>query len=263
MEPRSAILDALRPMASIQIDEMNAIRLMNRIDTKFVTTVGRLTDVLRDAADRGYRVCEIDGQRILGYQSLYYDTPRLDMYLLHRNGHKVRQKIRVRTYLVSGLTFLEIKRKNNKGRTSKKRMEISRDCFEDIRRCPEAESYLAKHAAYAIGDIAPACTTEFQRITLVNAAKTERLTIDFDLAFANRRTGCSAANPRLVVIELKQDGRIASEMKGILLNHRIKAFRISKYCIGTVLTDPQARQGRFKEKIRYIEKLTLQNSLKP
>ncbi|MBR3287097.1 MAG: polyphosphate polymerase domain-containing protein [Bacteroidales bacterium] len=250
-------------MASIQLEEMNAIRLMNRIDTKFITTAGRLTDVLRDAAGRGYRVCEIDGQRILGYRSLYYDTPRLEMYTLHRNGHKVRQKIRVRTYLVSGLTFLEIKRKNNKGRTSKKRMEIPQDCFEDIRRCPEAGPYIAKHSAYAIEDITPACTTEFQRITLVNAAKTERLTIDFDLAFSNRRTGRTAAKPGLVVIELKQDGRIASEMKGILLNHRIKAFRISKYCIGTILTDPQVRQGRFKEKIRYIDKLTLPNPVKP
>ena len=263
MEAGSAILDALRPMASIRLDEMNAIRLMNRIDTKYVTTAGRLTDVLRDAACRGYRVCEIEGQRILGYQSLYYDTPDLDMFTRHRNGRSVRQKIRVRTYLVSGLTFLEIKRKNNKGRTSKKRLEIPRECFEDLRQCPEAGPYLDKYAAYALGDIAPACTTEFRRITLVNAGKTERLTVDFGLSFANRRTGCAAALPGLVVIELKQDGRITSEMKGILLDHRIKPFRISKYCIGTILTAPQVRPGRFKEKKRYIDKIILQNSIKP
>ena len=57
-----------------------------------------------------------------------------------------------------------------------------------------------------------------------------------------------------VVIELKQDGRARSEMKSILLKHRVKPVKVSKYCIGITLTNPDARPGRFKEKVRKIEK---------
>ena len=58
-----------------------------------------------------------------------------------------------------------------------------------------------------------------------------------------------------MIIELKQDGRAASGMKDILLDHRVKALRVSKYCIGTTLTDDRVKSNRFKQKIRQIEKI--------
>ena len=56
------------------------------------------------------------------------------------------------------------------------------------------------------------------------------------------------------MIEIKQDGRTESRMKGILLDHRVKPVRVSKYCVGLTLTDPEIRAGRFKERVRDIEK---------
>ena len=103
--------------------------------------------------------------------------------------------------------------------------------------------------------LSPSVETLFRRITLVNSARTERLTIDMGLCFKNLRTGIEASLKDAVIIELKQDGRAASEMKGILINHRIHPFRVSKYCIGVSLTDPGVIPGRFKEKIRGIEKI--------
>ena len=44
-------------------------------------------------------------------------------------------------------------------------------------------------------------------------------------------------------------------MKRILLSLRVKPVRISKYCIGTTLTDPDAKSNRFKVKIRTIRKI--------
>jgi hypothetical protein len=58
-----------------------------------------------------------------------------------------------------------------------------------------------------------------------------------------------------VIIELKQDGHAASQMKGILLKNRVKPVRISKYCIAETLTDPSAKHNRFKEKVRTMEKI--------
>ena len=36
---------------------------------------------------------------------------------------------------------------------------------------------------------------------------------------------------------------------------RIRPFKVSKYCIGTCLTQPSVKQNRFKKKLRRMEKL--------
>ena len=119
-------LEAFRP---ITLGEMDAISLMNRTDTKYLTTGEMLLRLLADASDRGYRALETQGTMISTYDTLYYDTAGLQMFLDHHNRRLVRQKVRTRTYADSGLTFLEIKRKNNHGRTKKKRTAIRSSAF--------------------------------------------------------------------------------------------------------------------------------------
>ena len=251
---------ALEKLSPITLEEMDGIKLMNRMDSKYLTTEDTLLLVLADAAAAGYRVLSIDGVRQSGYNSVYYDTPALRMYYDHRNKRLVRQKVRTRTYLQSGQAFLEIKRKNNKGRTSKKRTAIPLSELMDFSADEAACAYLARHSWFTEKDIIPSLTTKFMRITLVNQALTERLTIDTSLEFENFRTGLSANLQDAVIIELKQDGRAASQMKGILLERRVKPVRVSKYCVAVTLTDPEARGGRFNLKVRAIEK-TIGNKL--
>ena len=59
------------------------------------------------------------------------------MYLIHHDRHLVRDKVRVRTYVDSHLTFCEVKHKNNKGRTKKKRIAV--EPIPNILDNPEAE----------------------------------------------------------------------------------------------------------------------------
>lgn len=248
--------EAIGKMDAVSLEEMSSVSLMNRIDTKFVTTVEKLRLVLEDAFQAGYRVCEISGQRLMAYASVYYDTPDLQMYTAHRNGKKTRQKVRVRTYLIDDETFLEIKRKNNRGRTKKKRISIPASSVMDFGAVPEASAFLEKKSWWKASDITPETTTDFCRFTLVNKAMTERLTIDINLGFRNFRSGVEASLGDFVIIELKQDGRVESQMRQILLRHRVFPYRISKYCMAVTLTDPAARPGRFIEKVRHIEKIT-------
>ncbi|MCR5571276.1 MAG: polyphosphate polymerase domain-containing protein [Bacteroidales bacterium] len=238
----------------ITLGEMDSIRLMNRIDAKYLTDEHTLEDILADAAGYGYRALETDGTMICLYDTIYYDTPAHRMFLDHRNQRLTRQKVRTRVYVGSGLTFLEIKRKNNHGRTKKKRTGIPHAAFRDFSTCADACTYLADHSAFTAPELSPALETIFRRITLVNPEKTERVTIDTRLSFVNLRNGREASLKNGVVIELKQDGRAASRMKGILLSHRVKPIRVSKYCVGITLTDPEIKSGRFKTKIRRIEK---------
>ena len=235
-----SVLETISP---ISLGEMDSIRLMNRIDTKYLTTTSVLVRLLEDAAARGYRALETDGIRLCPYDTLYYDTPELQMFLDHHNRRLVRQKVRTRTYVGSGQTFLEIKRKNNHGRTKKKRTGVAPAAFRDFHVEPSALALLEAYSSIPAGAMTPALETLFRRITLVDAARTERLTI-----------GREASLQDAVIIELKQDGRAASGMKDILLDHRVKALRVSKYCIGTTLTDTCVKSNRFKLKIREIEK---------
>ena len=247
-------LPVMESIAPITLGEMDSIKLMNRIDSKYLTNEETLVEILRDAAAHGYRALIVDGHKMSPYNSFYYDTPELRMYLDHHNRRLTRQKVRTRVYVASGDTFLEIKRKNNKGRTKKKRMGIDNSLFADFRSNPEAAAYLAEKSAFKADELLPQMETIFSRITLVNRAMTERLTIDTRLHFVNHTSGLKADMLNAVIIELKQDGRADSEMKGILLDHRVKPIRVSKYCIGTVLTRPDIKSGRFKLKIRRIEK---------
>ena len=120
---------------------------------------------------------------------------------------------------------------------------------------PEAAAFLAEKQPYAVSTLSPHLITIFDRFTLVNYDKTERLTIDCNLRFENLRNGRTASMAPLAVMELKQDGRSQSLLKDVLFDLRIRPFKVSKYCIGTCLTRPEVKQNRFKKKLRKIEKL--------
>jgi hypothetical protein len=184
---------------------------------------------------------------------VYYDTPDLTMYLIHHDRHLVRDKVRVRTYIDSQLSFCEVKHKNNKGRTKKKRIAV--EPIPNIIDDPEAAAFLAEKQPYEVSSLSPHLVTIFDRFTLVNFEKTERLTIDCNLRFENLRNGSTATVAPLAVMELKQDGRAHSLLKDVLFKLRIRPFKVSKYCIGTCLTCPEVKQNRFKKKLRRMEKL--------
>ena len=253
------ILDIVRGMKPISLDEMSGVKLMNRIDTKYLVTETQLCDILMRIRE-GYYAQEVEGNRFSPYSTVYYDTPELTMYLIHHDRHLVRDKVRVRTYVDSHLTFCEVKHKSNKGRTKKKRIAV--EPIPNILDNPEAAAFLAEKQPYEVSSLSPHLITIFDRITLVNYGKTERLTIDCNLRFENLRNGASAAMSPLVVMELKQDGRAKSLLKDVLFDLRIRPFKVSKYCIGTCMTRPEVKQNRFKKKLRRIEKLKHMTALR-
>ena len=252
--------DIISSFEPISLAEMESVKLMNRIDTKYAVPQTLLPAILH-AAQADYFAQETEGRRIATYDTIYYDTETLDMYIRHHDRQLVRQKIRVRQYVDSRLTFLEIKRKNNKGRTKKKRIvvpgfELTGKTFGESKRALwNVEDFVAAKSRYCWDELSPHLRTTFRRITLVNKAKTERLTIDTDLEWNNMVSGEKQQLGGLVIVELKRDGNVFSPMTKIMLDLRIKPLKISKYCIGTALTTPGLKQNRFKSKIRSIEKM--------
>jgi len=253
-ETDTIIASWLNQLEPISLDEMSGIKLMNRTDTKFVTSKAKLAAML-ELAQGKYFAQQIDGSRIANYRTVYWDTPWHRFFLEHHNGRAPRQKIRVRTYLDSDLTFLEVKTKNNHGRTKKKRITVP---DHDRQLLVEAggNDFISKLTGATFDDIIQTVQNRFQRITLVNYGKTERLTIDFNVSFHNYETNTDAGTGDLVIIELKRDGNVFSPILDILRQVRIKPSGFSKYCIGSVMTNRELKTNLFKPKLVRISKLT-------
>ena len=242
--------ELLKAFAPISLEQMSGVKLMNRTDTKFVTTTEKLRQLLQ-MARQDYYVQEIDGQRNLEYDTTYFDALQYDMYRQHQYGHANRQKIRFRTYCISGLQFMEVKTKNNHGRTKKKRIEVK---DMDVREQQKSD-FLGQYLHYSIDTLQPVLNNHFSRITLVNKAKTERLTIDSALTFSNLVSGEEKDMGNLVIVELKRDGMVYSPVLEMLRQLHIHPHGFSKYCMGSALTNPELPVNRFKRKLIEIKKI--------
>ena len=249
------INDILNTMEPISLDEMSAVKLMNRVDIKYVAddlTVAKLFSIIKDE----YYVQEIDGKRMAAYDSIYYDTVDNHMYIIHQDKKLKRDKLRVRNYVDTGSYFCEVKHKNNHGRTKKKRIEVGKYVFADLKSDPETRAFVEKQLPdYDFDGFEKKLSTTFKRVTVVNKGKTERITIDYNVRFHNFENENESGIAPLVIMELKRDGQCESFFQKTLFELRVKPFSISKYCIGRALTDKTLKQNRFKKKIIKLEKL--------
>jgi len=239
-------------MQGITLDRITTVRLMNRIDTKYLLPVSRLGTVV-DQVIPYYYIQEIDGNRMASYNTVYYDSPGLQFFNNHVNGKLNRCKVRRRSYVESNLHFLEVKSKTNKGKTIKNRIQLKNTGgnFSD-----EAYHMVEKYAGTDLFLLFPILENYFKRITLVNLEMTERVTIDFNLSFNKPGNNRDFPLSGLVIIEIKQDKFNVSPIRSVLFNERIRGSGISKYCLGVALTEPKAKTNVMKKKIRKIEKIT-------
>jgi hypothetical protein len=228
---------------------MNKVKLLDRMDKKFMFNSCYLEDILK-IASKDYYILEIDGKRFAGYETTYFDTPNYEMYTLHHNGKQNRYKVRFRTYIDSGLNFFEVKFKTNKGRTKKSRVQLPE---KDHSLTGVVEALLVKKTPYESSALVPAIQVNYNRITLVNKNMTERLTIDFDLNYSldNKNVGY----PSLIIAEVKQDRSEGSPFIDIMQEKRVKNVSISKYCLGIASLAQNVKTNNFKPKIRYVNQL--------
>ena len=108
-------------MNPVSLDAISDVRLMNRIEIKYVFSTSKLTDLVA-LLGKHYHVLEICNMRILPYSTTYLDTEDYLFYNQHVRGEFDRHKIRYRKYEATEESFLEIKKKTNKGRTIKWRI---------------------------------------------------------------------------------------------------------------------------------------------
>ncbi len=248
----SAINQKIKDFRSIGLEEMSAVTLMDRTDIKFVVPVGQLPALLARAQDH-YRMLEANDKRLFGYETLYYDTPDFAFYHKHHAGHLNRRKIRHRTYVDSNLSFLEVKFKNNKGRTLKTRMESKPGTSGIL--SEQDRIFLDENAVQERPmELRPKLWVSYDRLTLVGVPSGERITIDLNLTLGSE--GQKKSYAHMAIVEVKQEkSRARSEFRNIMRWERIMAGGMSKYCLGVATMYPDVKCNRFKQQIRRLERL--------
>lgn len=249
MSTGSSFDTILKQFESISLKEVNKASLMRRKDNKYLFSFEHLPDIL-EMVRKDYRVLEIDGSRSQHYHTRYFDTDGREMYHKHHRGLANRHKVRIRRYGSGDLHFLEVKKKDAKGVTSKKRVQTTGMEHDVIMK---EEAFLLSWSPYNGSGIDLTLENDFKRITLVSHSQAERVTLDYGLNFSTENKEEPLDLPGIAIAEIKFENRLSgSALHAALRKFRIKPSRFSKYAIGMALLHPGLKQNRFKSRIRKV-----------
>lgn len=229
--------------------------LLDRSDTKFAMTIHQLNEAL-DASLTSYRILEIQDRRSFRYNTTYFDTPDLRFYHEHHAGKEDRKKVRIRRYLDSGMAWLEVKHRLNKGNTVKSRMILDQHATENISALNHPAFIGAE--SLPVDQLRPVIRISYERFTLVDLFNAERVTIDRHIVF--ERGHETRTLDSLVIAEVKQRRKHPSFFRRQMRSMNIREGSVSKYCMGTLLLNDQVKRNRFKTKLNRI--LKINDSLK-
>ena len=248
------VLDDFTPLS---LDDLNAkAAMLERLDNKYILPAIRFRPALEAFAEH-FEVLEIDGKRAFTYATTYYDDPALHGYYDHHQGRRKRCKVRVRDYVDAGFSYLEVKLKDKRSVTVKKRLKLAEPenglnegALAFVETCHSnlyAEPF-AKPLAAVIG-------MQYERITLVAKAGGERMTIDTALRF-DAANVTRIVRPDMFIVETKSARGNGIADKILRSMHMHPTSRCSKYCIGMAATGQVARKNRFLPALRRLDLLT-------
>ena len=249
---RPSALDALASsFEPISLEQMEAVALLNRTDTKFAMSTGQLLSALQ-GLQGDYWMLSVNGNRLNHYRTQYFDTPDFELYHLHVNGRADRYKVRSREYTDSHRAFLEVKHKNSKERTIKERIPTAQPVVE---MSEDTENWLNGVFPYDSRALEPKLWNTFTRLTLVSKAYCERVTLDLDLTFYKGETLAQLSG--IAIAELKMDANNrASPFMAQMRLQRIHPRGFSKYCIGVSLLYDDVKKNALKPRLLWVEKMT-------
>ena len=268
-------------LASTSLAELNsAAGLLTRVDRKYLVPLERAQELVGGLTSEA-RVLDIDGRRRFSYASTYFDTPGLEAFMLAARKRRRRFKVRTRTYLDSGLCFLEVKTCGARSSTVKRRMGYYADDASRltgpgrafVAACLAGAGVTGSAAAREVAAaLRPVLTTTYERTTLHLPRAEARATIDTALTWRRltpgvrtRTTAAGAGAPQalspahltaaindgepvavadIAVVETKNPAT-PSPADRALWDAGHRPTRISKYATGMALLHPELPANRW------------------
>lgn len=228
--------------------------MLERLDNKYVICEAVLRAALAELAQH-FDVLEIDGKRAFSYDTCYFDDDALHSYYDHHQGRRRRCKVRVRRYNDAQLCFVEVKLKDKRGITIKKRLDYTVDKYGtlDEAACAHVErcyrNLYGEPFRYAL---APVIEMRYERVTLVAREGGERMTIDSRLLFRRGERSCMTP-PDVFVVETKSANGNGIADRILRALHQHPTARCSKYCVGMAALEAVARHNKFLPALRKLE----------
>ena len=249
MNKIQSIIQSFEP---VSLQDIDSVKLMNRMDTKFLFSIDKLPGILETLIS-DYFILEVNGVRQSEYRTMYYDSEDFYCYYIHQRGRANRLKCRTRQYVENDKFFFEVKKKDNHKKTTKTRISLKEKSFK---LSSQKRDFLDQNVNFDEKEFSDKLMVNYKRISLINKNFTERLTIDTNLSFKNDDD--FAEYPKLVILELKQDKSSVSKLRQVLQHNNIYQSTISKYCLGIASLYP-VKTNNINEKIRLINKLCYEN----
>jgi hypothetical protein len=252
-----AVAAAAATVDPIGLDElMDLAELQTRVDRKYFVPAEVFRRMIVELADE-LQVLEIDGRRGFGYESVYFDTPRLSTYRAHLQRRRQRFKARTRTYTDSGLCMFEVKLTGARGETVKQRVPHAEEYRAEL--TDEALAHLrtslceAYHQDLPSG-LQPTLVTTYRRTTFVSRTGEARLTCDVGLTCMDLEHEVSDTGTH-VLVESKSSAR-GSAPDRILRELGVRPASVSKYCVGVAALHPELPSNPWHQTLqRYFEPL--------
>ena len=280
LAPTSGSLNA-EHLATTSLAELNdAAGLLTRVDRKYLVPLERAQELVGGLSSEA-RVLEIDGRRRFSYASTYFDTPGLEAFMLTARKRRRRFKVRTRTYLDSGLCFLEVKTRGARGTTVKRRMGYHPDDASRltgpgrafVAACLASTGATGPAAAREVAAaLRPVLATTYERTTLHLPDAEARATIDTVLTWRRLTPGARTRTPAVTVgaPQALRPGHLAAAINDgepvavadvavvetknpatpspadrALWDAGHRPTRISKYATGMVLLHPELPANRW------------------
>jgi hypothetical protein len=243
-------VDAFAEISLAQLNQRAA--MMERLDNKYLLAPAQMHAAIGHFLEH-FEILAIDGLRSFRYDSCYFDDAELGNYHDHQRGKRQRFKVRVRRYLDSDLCFLEVKLKDRRGITLKKRWPHQASQFEqlDATELRQIEAVYQHQYGHAYGlPICQQLRNSYQRVTLVSKTGAERMTIDHTLRF--NANGKTIDFPDVFLLETKSHNANGLADRILREQHQHPISGCSKYCVGLSVTGAVQRYNRFLPALRRL-----------
>jgi VTC domain len=238
----------------ISLSSLNAkAEMLRRRDNKYVVERPVLAAALEEFALH-FDVLEIGRRRSFTYDTCYFDSSEHGCYRDHHRGRRRRAKVRIRNYVGANLCFVEVKLKDKRGETIKKRLahdpsraqELDAKAMEFVHTC-----YHGLYGTEFPYELQRALDMRYKRITLVAKDGGERMTIDNSLEFMSGNA-THAVDDDLFIIETKSSNGNGVADKVLRSLHRHPMKHCSKYCTGTAALREDIKTNNFRPVMRKL-----------
>jgi hypothetical protein len=242
-EPLAAALANLEAVALDVLIE--SADLQTRRDRKYLVPTSMLGSLLDGT---GLKALDIDGKRSFRYESVYFDTPALVSYKAAAHRRRLRFKVRTRSYLDSGVSWLEVKTRDRRGLNNKERLAY--DIKQRATLAAPGLHFLRRYEQIApsSSELHAAITTRYHRATLLDEGSGSRTTIDTNVEWETP-AGSRTELPGMAIVETKTDGA-PCEIDHRLWSMHIRPKKMSKYCAGLAALTPGLPANKWNRVLR-------------